>query len=895
MRKVISFFLVLIFTCSSTLLFAQKTKVDRLRVDSDTLVAAKQKVTNVKSVANEVRFAVADAFTQGQGVWVHWQMEIEQNNLGFYVYRVDKTGERVVSEFEMGSAFKTGAQPLYEEHYTFYDRTGNSDSVYFVESLGSKGRSQRSSMIVPEVVKSLPNIDGSAMFDKAPVINESGKPSATELSLPSDLKSEVITNSVNADPNRHKEIVALPGAKIATKNSGIIRVTKAQLQGAGFDVNSDPGLWQLYLEGVERPIIVGPNADYIEFFGKTLDTVESDIRTYYLIVGSGAGKRIRTTTPRPSMTNVVSQKYSQTTTKKERISYLNQVLNGDTENYWGRVVASVATNFTFNLSGIDQTVGGDRVLKVAFLGFSLTPHSVEISLNGNVLVPATSTLRAPFSKQYSIPGSFLVEGTNTLQMKSSGAAGDLSFFDNLTIDFPRAYKAENNRLDFYTDNYRKARLSGFSTANVRVFDVTNEIDPINVTGLQSVETNGSFGPVIPAARGRVFYATEASNFATPFSVLPNNPEMLGVPTQGAQFLVISHSSLLTKAQAWAAYRAGQGFSTKVVDVEDVFDEFNYGVSSSQAIEDFLNYAENNWQTPPQYVLLVGDASTNPKNYPNSSGLQFGYWNMVPTRQVNTLFLETGSDEALADFNDDGLAEIPIGRIAARTEADVDIILNKTMLWENSLTPTSLDRGALFTYDLPEGYDFQAMSNRLMSNFPAEMPKTTFQVASLNNGTPTAEQITTQTALINAMNTGKYIVNYTGHGTSGAWRNGNFFFKGNVPSLTNSSAPSLFVSLTCLNAYFIVPREDPDPNFDSTSLAEKLLRASNGGAAAVWASTGETTPDVQEIMGQRFFAQITAGNITRLGDLINDSKTQIAGGTDVRLSWALLGDPMLKMR
>ena len=849
-------------------------------------------------MARETKFAVADAFTQGQGVWVHWQMEVEQSNLGFYVYRVDKTGEQVVSEFELGSVFKSGEQPLYGEHYRFYDAAGNSDSVYFVESQGSQGKSQRSSMIAPEVVKSLPAIDGSALFDKAPVVNESGRPSTTDLSLPSDLKSEVVTYSVNPDPNRHKEIVGLPGAKIATKTSGIIRVTKAQLQAAGFNVNSDPGLWQLYLGGVERPIIVGPNADYIEFLSKTVDTVESDILVYYLVVGSGAGKRIRNATPRPSMTSVVSQTYSQTTTKKERSTYSFNVLNGDAENYWGRAVASVATNFTFNITGIDQT-SGDRLLKVGFQGFSNCPgpptcvqrtdlHSIDLTLNGHLLAPATGTARDFFTKEQFVPVSYLVEGQNTLQMRSTSAPGDVSFFDSLSVDFPRSYKAENNRLDFYTDNYRKARLSGFSTANVRVFDITNEVAPLNLTGLQTVETNGSFGPVIPAARGRVFYATEANNFGAPFSVLPNNPEMLGVPTQAAQFLIISHSSLLTGAQSWAAYRAGQGISTKVVDVEDVFDEFNYGVASSQAIEDFLNYAKNNWQTPPQYVMLMGDASTNPKNYPNSSGQQFGYWNMVPTRQVNTLFLETGSDDALADFNNDGLAEIPIGRISARTEAEVAIMLNKTILWENSVGPASFDRGALFAFDQPEGYDFAAMSDRLMSNLPGSMP--TVRVKRADPDTATAHN-----AVMSALNAGKYIVNYTGHGNAGSWGDVNFFGKADVPLLTNSSAPSVFTSLSCLNAYFITPREDPNPNFDSTSLAEKLVRAPNGGAVAMWASTGETTPDVQEIMGQRFLAQFTSGNLVRIGDLINDSKTQIAGGTDVRLSWALLGDPMLKMR
>jgi hypothetical protein len=49
------------------------------------------------------------------------------------------------------------------------------------------------------------------------------------------------------------------------------------------------------------------------------------------------------------------------------------------------------------------------------------------------------------------------------------------------------------------------------------------------------------------------------------------------------------------------------------------------------------------------------------------------------------------------------------------------------------------------------------------------------------------------------------------------------------------------------------------------------------------------------MGKRFYNQIGLGNITRMGDLIIDAKTVVPGGSDVRESWVLLGDPMLKVR
>ncbi len=95
-------------------------------------------------------------------------------------------------------------------------------------------------------------------------------------------------------------------------------------------------------------------------------------------------------------------------------------------------------------------------------------------------------------------------------------------------------------------------------------------------------------------------------------------------------------------------------------------------------------------------------------------------------------------------------------------------------------------------------------------------------------------------------------------------------------------------LTCLNGYFIVP----NPNFDS--LSEHLLKSSGGGAVATWASTARTTPDIQAIMALRFYGKLAEGQINRAGDLVEDAKNVIPAG-DVRFSWVLLGDPMLKMR
>ena len=120
-----------------------------------------------------------------------------------------------------------------------------------------------------------------------------------------------------------------------------------------------------------------------------------------------------------------------------------------------------------------------------------------------------------------------------------------------------------------------------------------------------------------------------------------------------------------------AQRQSQGLSVSIVDIDDVYDEFSYGKHGPQAIKDFLAYAATNWATPPRYIIFAGDASLDPRNYQGA-----GDFDLVPTKLVDATYNETASDDWLADFDDDGVADIPIGRLPFRTAADANLVIAK---------------------------------------------------------------------------------------------------------------------------------------------------------------------------------------------------------------------------
>lgn len=847
-------------------------------VFNSSVFAQKARTVKTKPVerSSSVVYGNAEAFSDGTGVWLRWQTESETKNLGFFVYRSNgKTSELASRTMIPGGHLQPGAENGFGGKYTFFDPNGDANSVYYIESLTLEGQRQSSNPILPQYVKDLSEVAGASSTSlRAARETSNSEVVKSDLNLPKELSAAVEANSALPDLNTQRWVAAQPGVKIGVRKDGLFRVTRAELQGAGFDVNASPALWQLYLNGVEQSIIVAGNGDYIEFYGKAIDTVESGTQIYYLIVGAQNGKRMGTRILRPFAGNVVAKSYAQTFSQKNFNLYLSQILNGDANNFYGPVITNAGATINFNLPSVDFSVS-KSLLSVTIQGYSQFTHNIRVVLNGEELSPITGENTDSMTKDFGVPTAYLREGANTLQLTSLNGSPDISFFDSVRVDYSRLYEAKNNALNFYTSVYRVSNLQGFTSPDIRVFDLTYPDSPTLITNLPISQNGGNYTVRLPANRSYMMYAVENSAVSQVSTIVQNIPSTLATANHNARLLIVTHKAWTTQANEWADYRRAQGFTVEVLDVEDIYDEFSYGVLSTNGIRDFLQYARNNWQTPPQYLLLLGDASYDFRNFEGN-----GFHNYVPTKLVDTVYMETGSDEALADFNDDGLSEIAVGRITARTAGDVTQALSRTAAFELTVS-NWIQRGALFVSDEPIGYDFTELSNRIRQQLPPNMPVTMVTRSQPNH-------TEARNTILSSMNAGKYIVNYSGHGSTGFWAVSNppFFNITDALSLTNGNNYSLFTMLTCLNGYFINVND---------SLSESLMKNPNGGAVVSWTSTGKTTPDVQEVMATRFFGQMTSGNMPRIGDLIKDAKTVVIGGRDVRLSWVLLGDPTLKVR
>ena len=306
---------------------------------------------------------------------------------------------------------------------------------------------------------------------------------------------------------------------------------------------------------------------------------------------------------------------------------------------------------------------------------------------------------------------------------------------------------------------------------------------------------------------------------------------------------------------------------------DVYDEFSFGEKSPEAIRAFLGVARDKWARAPRYVLLVGDASFDPKNY-----LGFGDFDLVPTRMVPTAYMLTDSDDWFVDFDGDALPEMAIGRLPVRTAAEAATVVSKIVSHDQPGTAGAWSSKVLLVSDATDEFDFEAASGQLTPLVPADL---TVQPVSVDDlGSAGAHS-----AIVSAVNGGQLLVNYMGHGSEDVWSQSDIFNGVDAAGLTNGTKLPTFVLMTCLNGLF--------DDLWVESIAESLLKAPGGGAVAVWASSTLTNPEPQAVMNQELF-RILQDPAARIGDAVRNAKAAVTD-LDVRRTWVLFGDPAMRVR
>ncbi|HXG68019.1 MAG TPA: C25 family cysteine peptidase, partial [Blastocatellia bacterium] len=765
------------------------------------------------------------AVEDGGGVLLSWQTGYEVDNLGFNIYReVDGRRARINPAIVAGSALLAGPGGVLTAGgaYAWRDRSpGKKGNVaYWLEDIDLNGASAWHGPVTPQKasVKAIKRTP-SATLDALNAAVTAHPATVIERVQPAPVgykehsASGLAVSSADAEPSdkqlkKQWELAARPAIKLSVREPGWYRVGQPELLAAGLPPDVDPHYFQLYADGRQQRILVtgerdrhfGPD-DAIEFYGVGLDTPATDARTYWLIVGPQPGKRIKTARgagARPA----TARNFPMTVERRERINYFPAAQNGDAENFFGRIVAQTPITQVLNLPNLDLAATEEASLEVALQGVTDQPgvdHRVRISLNGTEVGEMIFDGRSHRAARIPIPHRLLRAGENTISLAAVNSERDISLLDAIRITYRHTYNADDDALRFTATGGEAVRVGGFTEPDIRVIDITN---PLAVTKARAtVEPQGAGYAVkvnAPGAGTRTLMAFTNRQAKRAAAVAANRPSEWHRGARGADMVVIGHGDFLDAVQPLVAHRQSQGFAVVAADVEDLYDEFSYGARSPFAVKEFLRRSAAG-KRPPRYVLFVGDASLDPRNY-----MGHGDFDFVPTKLMETSAMETASDDWFADFDGDELAEMAVGRLPARDAAEAARMAAKVVAYDQ----TEASGGVLLVADSQEGAAFEEANRQLRAAVPP--PVSVREIFPSRTGVAAAKA-----EMIESINRGQMIVNYTGH-SSVSFLRGNLLTVQDAPALANSGRLSLFVLMTCLSSYFHNPVGE--------SLAEALMQA-----------------------------------------------------------------------
>jgi uncharacterized repeat protein (TIGR01451 family) len=824
----------------------------------------------------------------GGGVLLEWRTREEVRNLGFHVYREDAQGRHQLdpSLIAGGALLLRGAQPGHPARtYQWLDPQGTSTSSYILEDVDLNGVRNTHGPVTPAGADtSVPN---AASYSPATLLNQLTKslPSPSQMPLPWRPGSPVPAPAPTGGAEVSSAYLdALPAAKISVNSEGWYVVTRAQLAAAGFDPGSDARTLQLFAEGVEQPMaILGQQGGYltnngaIAFYGTAIDTPFSGTRVYWLVRGSQQGKRIPVSagSGAPSVESFLSS-----VTLEQRTTYFAALLNGpNADNFFGALVSTEPVDQDLAIAHYDPTSSIPAQLTITLQGVTAgQPHSVTVAVNGSSVGVLNFDGQDNFTSSFPVQEGLLQNGTNTVTLTALNGDSDTSLVQSIVLNFPHTYTADSDWLRASAPAGAHVKISGFSNQQIQAYDISDPLNIVQLAGPITFDNSGSSitltVPGAPSsATSHTLIAFAADQISSPSAVTYHLQSSLAEQRTGADIVIITHPDFASTVEPLVNLRKSQQHQVAVVTVDQLFDAYNYGERSPFALQSYLQFASTKWNEKPQSVLLLGDASFDPRDY-----LGLGDFDFVPTRIIETAAFKTASDDWFSDFQNTGFATIPTGRIPARTAADAALVISKIVNYERNTSQGSWQQQALIVADQNVGVDFSSEADLATALLPPSLVATKI-LADGQSTTAVSEQI------FEAVNSGTLLVNYTGHGAEQQWSFSDLLDNTSAATLSNGGRLPVFLLMDCLNGFF--------HDVYAESLSTALLLAPNGGAVAVWASSGFTTAPPQAAMDQALLRTLAANPSQPLGRSILTSKLKITD-PDVRRTWILFGDPAMRV-
>jgi hypothetical protein len=415
-------------------------------------------------------------------------------------------------------------------------------------------------------------------------------------------------------------------------------------------------------------------------------------------------------------------------------------------------------------------------------------------------------------------------------------------------------------------------VDGFSVPSISVFDITNPQLPLYLSGPKIGVASVGYGATFQAKKGRRYLAVAAPAIVAETAQAESGTNLKG--RERVDYAVITTASLADAAQALANYRTGTPLKTRVVLVDDIYNNFNFGIANPHALGSFLRQAARSWGL--RYAVLAGVGTLDYRDLLRYAEEQ------VPTLMTATPYGLYACDGCLADFNGDGVPDLVVSRIPAGSAADLQTYVAKLKAYEQGTTTLGA-AGVLMLADVadPAAGDFPAESDQVAALLPAA-------VGVEKDYLSDDDLATARTLMFGRLAGNLGWLNYIGHGGLDRMSTGGLMTIADVSGLQSTGMLPVVSALTCAVNRFEYP--------GVTSLGEELVLQPGGGAIAVWAATGLSLDSPAVQLDESLFKVVFRSKAPVLGDALRRSLQGNSGIPHfMRRIYNLLGDGALPLR
>ncbi|MEM9983539.1 MAG: type IX secretion system sortase PorU [Bacteroidota bacterium] len=663
----------------------------------------------------------------------------------------------------------------------------------------------------------------------------------------------------------------------------------------------------------------------------------ADTNYYYLRVGVETGKRVKAA-PDPGPATYTLDQTRNFLFHEETM--VNPMQSG---RIWLGEQLSTSNNQEFRFYLPDVKPGGNVRVKVLGAARAEVPtfFSIEDGRGqelGTITINAANLSSDVATYYYRRAGDYLlgpdaINSNDSLRLKigyldnnSSRAEG---WLDWIEVEYDQALSLANRpawigtiQAGVGTGQVAQLDFSGTSGA-YQAWDLS---DPLNVTLLPSSLSGGTL-----QVRASAEDYTRLAVFRDADKV-PVSGEALGNQNLHAlplvDYLVITHPAFTEPAERLAQFhRDHYQRSAAVVTVDQILNEFSSGKMDPTAIRDFvrMQYLKSGGLTPG-FVCLFGDGSYIYKYVSEATNARSNFVPPYQSRDSDSPVRSYSSDDfyGMMDEEDgfwgessgiDGdnvtdvsFIDVAMGRLPIETVEQGNQIVDKIIRYATN--PNGEDLGAwrnrivlvgdyrenergieIFHIEQADSY-----TNLIQQQAPCLEVEKLFMDNYRMVVTAGAEAFPEgRKALLQSMEKGSLILNYTGHGGENAWSYASIFQNSDIASLNNEGRYPAVVTATCEYGRYDNPAK--------RSGGELLVMSPNSGAIALFTTGRLVYSSFNAALNTNFYRHVFTfdslkGRYLTMGEVMMRTKnSSFANGSGTNINsrnFTLLGDPGLML-